>query len=319
MSRSAKKTFYVRLILGLALIVGSLTWLARNQKESFEKILLVLPNFSARCLITVILLDCVQIFFMSVRFWFLYPREHKTQLRNVFAAMSIGQTLNAFLPARAGDVYKVAVLTPKPPKPDFTFLTLTGILTSDKLVDLSAFLVLIVAFGSYKESGESLNFLGPNIWKWVGGIILGLVMLWPVFLKKRWPQIRSGLSTFVRGFKNLLSPKQLFLSLGFAVLVWIVEALALQQLGAYQNFPLTVSQCFFVLTVLNLAIAVPISVANIGPFEASIAFALKKLGMPLEAALAIATVHHGLQVLSYILTGAIGWTLNRFKSAVAPV
>lgn len=314
MSEKSNKSFYIRLAIGFILIGAVLFGLAKGQKESFEKVLSVLPNFSYQCLGIVILLDCLQIFFMAVRFWLLYPKAHRTELRNVFSAMSIGQTMNAFLPARAGDVYKVAALTPTPPKPDFTFLTLTGILTADKLVDLSSFLVLIFAFGSYRESYESLQLFGPNTWKWILGLVLLVLALWPLCLKKYWAKIKTWLTDFLLGLKNLLSPKQLFLSLSFAVLVWLVEAWALQQLSLYQNFPLTITQCFFVLTVLNLAIAIPISVANIGPFEASMAFALKKLGLPLETALAIATVHHGLQVLSYFITGALGWLIKRIKT-----
>jgi len=314
MSKNYKKSFFIRLALALIIMSSGLIWLVRNQRESLQKVLTVLPKFSIQCLIFVILLDCLQILFMAIRFWLLYPKDHQAPLQNVFSAMSMGQTLNAFLPARAGDVYKVAVLTPKPARPDFTILTLTGILTADKLVDLTSFLVLIFAFGSYKESSNSLTLFGPNSWKWILLIIATLLIFWPILIKKHWVKVKVWLFDFFKGFKNLLSPKQLFFSLGFAVLVWIVEAKALQQLSLYQNYALSLTQCFFVLTVLNLAIAVPISVANIGPFEASIAFALKKLGMPLESALAIATVHHGLQVLSYVITGGVGWLFNRIKS-----
>ncbi len=313
MLNQSKKPLFIRIGLGIFILGAGGFWLLQSQRSVADKILTVLPKFSIGCLAFVVFLDCLQIFFMSVRFWFLYPKEHRTKIQNVFAAMSIGQTLNSFLPARAGDIYKITVLTPKPSKPDFTILTLTGILAADKLVDLTSFLVLIFIFGSYKENIKSLSLEGLGSWKWLLGIALILALLWPIFLKKYWSRIKIWLVAFLKGLKSLFSPKQLFFSLSFAIFVWLVEALALQQLSIYQSYPLTLTQCFFVLTLLNLAIAVPISVANIGPFEASIAFALKKLGMPLESALAIATVHHGLQVLSYVLTGSMGWIIRRLN------
>jgi len=313
MSNQSKKSFIFRILVGLLVVGGGIFWLINSQHSAAEKVLTVLPRFSSACLVGVVLLDSFQIFLMALRFWFLFPKENRTSVRNVFAAISIGQTMNAFLPARAGDFYKVATLTPKPAKPDFTILTLTGIMAADKLVDLSSFLVLIFALGSYKQSLASINFGTPQTWKLIALIVLLLIVLWRFFLAKRFLKLTDWLVQFVRGLKPLLAPKQLFCALSVGIFVWLAEALALQQLSLYQNYPITLTQSFFVLTVLNLAIAVPISVANIGPFEASIAFALKQLGMPLESALAIATVHHGLQVLAYIICGGIGGSLRRWQ------
>ncbi len=252
---------------------------------------------------------------MAIRLWFLFPMEHRSKLRNVFAAMSIGQTMNSFFPARAGDFYKLAVLSPKPARADFTILTLTGIMAADKLVDLFCFLILIFSFGSYKESLATFNFSNTEIWKWVLGTFFLSIFLWYFLLKKRWAKLSQWLFQFFNGLRSLLAPKQLFLSLCFGVLVWVAEAVVLQQLSFYQTYPLTLPECFFVLTMLNIAIAIPISVANIGPFEASMAFALSKLGMPLETALAVATVHHGLQMVAYLVCGSIGWGLRRWGAS----
>ncbi|MFM8316140.1 MAG: lysylphosphatidylglycerol synthase transmembrane domain-containing protein, partial [Deltaproteobacteria bacterium] len=273
MTKQSKKSYFLKIVIALTIVGGGLFWVSKTQGAAIQKVIALLPNFSLTCIALVILLDCLQIFFMSLRFWCLYPKEHRTLIRNVFAAMSIGQSMNAFLPARAGDFYKIASLTPKSAKSDFNMLTLTGILTADKLVDLASFLVLIFAFGSYKESLKSYE--GQTIpWKW---IIIGMVVLaasWQFFLKKRFGRLALWAIQFLKGLRSLLSPLQLFVTLTIAVLVWLTEALALYELSLYQHFPLTFSQAFFCLTVLNLAIAVPVSVANIGPFEASLAFAM---------------------------------------------
>ena len=311
MAKQSKTFYFLRILVALLIVVGGGIWLVKTQHSAAEKVLTVLPKFSVDCIALVVFLDCLQILFMSLRFWLLYPKKHRTLLRNVYAAMSIGQTMNAFLPARAGDFYKVATLAPKPPVPDFNMLTLTGILTADKMVDLVSFLVLVFAFGSYKENPDFLNSLKSFNWKYLLLAIILMGFSWHFFLKKQLGKIAIWVTQFLKGLKSLLSTGQLFLALMMALFVWLVEAYALVQLSQYQGYSLSLAQSFFVLTVLNLAIAVPISVANIGPFEASIAFALGKFGMPLEVALAIATVHHGLQVIAYIVSGAIGWVLRQ--------
>lgn len=313
MMKQSKTSYYLRILAALVIVFGGGYWLLQTQQEAAKKVFSVLPKFSGACIIAVVFLDCLQIFFMSLRFWVLYPKENRTSLKNVFSAMSIGQTMNSFLPARAGDFYKIASLTPKPLNPNFNMLTLTGILTADKLVDLSAFLILIFAFGSYKENTQSLNALNSLQWKWLLVFILLIGISWQLFLKNRFGKIARWLVQFIAGLKSLLAPEQLLLAILVGIFVWLTEAYVLVLLSSYQNFPLSLAQAFFVLTVLNLAIAVPISVANIGPFEASIAFALKNLGIPFEVALAIATVHHGLQVLGYVICGLLGWMLKRFS------
>jgi uncharacterized membrane protein YbhN (UPF0104 family) len=311
MSKQSKRFYFLRVLAALIIVGGGILWLLKNQRSAAKKVITLLPKFSASCLLWVLLLDALQIFLMAMRFWFLYPKEHRTSIRNVFAAMSVGQTMNAFLPARAGDFYRIASLTPKPTKPDFNILTLTGILASDKLVDLASFLILIFALGSYKESSKSLGTPSPLFWKYFLGFVVALAIAWPLYLKNKFGKLVLWFFQFLKGLKTLLSPKQLFFALSMAVGVWLAEALALRLLSLYQNYPLSLTQAFFILTVLNLAIAVPISIANIGPFEASMAFAINQLGVPLESALAIATVHHGLQVTAYILTGILGWGLSR--------
>lgn len=162
MLNQSKKSFLLRILIGLLIVGGGIFWLINSQHSAAEKVLTVLPRFSATCLVWVIFLDSLQIFLMAVRFWFLFPKENRTTIRNVFAAMSIGQTMNAFLPARAGDFYKVATLTPKPAKPDFTLLTLTGIMAADKLVDLSAFLILIFALGFTNKASIVFTWVHPT-------------------------------------------------------------------------------------------------------------------------------------------------------------
>jgi uncharacterized membrane protein YbhN (UPF0104 family) len=69
-------------------------------------------------------------------------------------------------------------------------------------------------------------------------------------------------------------------------------------------FPLSLPQVVLALAALNVGISVPVSIANLGVYEAALAFGLSRSGMPLPTAVAIATLHHGLQLLGTNLSAA---------------
>lgn len=100
--------------------------------------------------------------------------------------------------------------------------------------------------------------------------------------------------------------KRAVFSLLVALLAWMSEAVTLQVLCQGQGFSLTLTQSVFLLSVLNLAIAIPISLANLGPFEAAIIFGLGKLGVNATSSVDIAAAHHTLQMIGLLsLTGLV--------------
>ena len=76
-------------------------------------------------------------------------------------------------------------------------------------------------------------------------------------------------------------------------------------------FNLSLGELMFVLLVLNIAISVPVSFANVGPFEAAIALALTSFGMDGSKALAVATVHHAIQLITIGLGAAVSVFMRR--------
>ncbi len=79
--------------------------------------------------------------------------------------------------------------------------------------------------------------------------------------------------------------------------------------------PLSVPAAVGVLVVLNVGIAVPVSFANIGTFEAAAAFGLTRAGVPVAHALAIALLHHVIQVACVVLSAALGSLMARAPAA----
>jgi len=112
----------------------------------------------------------------------------------------------------------------------------------------------------------------------------------------------------VKGLSALADPARTLASVAFSLGAWTAELLAIGVLCSALGFPLSPPQLVLALVVLNVGISVPVSVANLGVYEALLAFGLSRSGLPLSAAVAIATLHHGLELLGVNL-GAAGLLL----------
>ena len=89
----------------------------------------------------------------------------------------------------------------------------------------------------------------------------------------------------------------LFMSCG----QWFAELVMILILCSALEIPFTLQQALFVLVVLNLGLSVPVTIANLGTFEAAFVFGLSRFGVSIPESLAIAGVHHFLQILAVAL------------------
>lgn len=110
------------------------------------------------------------------------------------------------------------------------------------------------------------------------------------------------------GLSALKDSVRVLASVSFSIGALIAELLALRLVCGALGFPLSAPQIVLALVILNLGISVPVSLANLGVYEAVLAFGLHQAGVPLPAAVAIATLHHGLELLGTNL-GAAGLSL----------
>lgn len=70
------------------------------------------------------------------------------------------------------------------------------------------------------------------------------------------------------------------------------------------GFPLSLPHVFLALVIVNLSVSVPVSLANLGVYEAGLAYGLTRPGVPLPAAVVLATTHHMLELLGMTLSAA---------------
>ena len=291
-----------KLLTSLALILG-LAWYLFSQKGiSTGDIFLLLRNFDLRTLSLCAFLVGLQNFLMAARIWLLFPKGQRVPLGSTVHTVFYGQSINTFLPARAGDVLKAVMFSKLGSS---TVSTAAGVIVADKITDIFALLLLILSSRAYL-------FLSPPTTLPVSFgtvvivvfFILAVGFLFRNFLALRFGHFFGWWQGFKHGLLAIFNWKRIFLALIIGIVAWSCEAIALLLLCKAQTFPITFSQSVFLLALLNLAIAVPLSLANLGPFEAALVFGMGQLGASAAMSLAVATTHHSLQMgILVLLTG----------------
>jgi len=260
-------------------------------KNLFEKSF----HLPKKVLLVAFLFSVAQLFAQGLRFWFALPAS--ISWSGSFKIYVLGQALNAFLPARMGDGFKVLALE----KQKKGFLgSAKSVFVVDKFSDLLAFGLLLgstLLYGVQRLLDQKLR------WKLYG--FLGVLGLLGVY---SWGSgwLRRFLEGGSRNFK---------LSLSFALLEWSLECLGILSLCSVLSPSLAFHEAYWVLVILNLGIAVPVSVANMGTFETSMAFGLSRVGIPFSEGFLVAGVHHLIQwtamgttvLLVFMKDGWLSW------------
>jgi uncharacterized membrane protein YbhN (UPF0104 family)/SAM-dependent methyltransferase len=224
-----------------------------------------------------------------------------------------GQAVNLFLPARAGDIGKVVALAAAPteraaPK----IVGAAAVLVTDKLVDsVGFFLMAFLAVPSTPRALDAIRW-APRALEWIGVVAVLLVASWWAPLPARWrAPIHRAWETTRGTLRDLAHPRALLLALGLAIVAWSAEAASLRAVARVVGLELTFGTVMTSLVALNVGTAIPLTPAHIGTFEASLVYGFSLADIPMGPGLAIAGVHHAVQI------GAlVAWTIVGYVSAV---
>jgi hypothetical protein len=206
--------------------------------------------------------------------------------------------VNILAPLRAGDAVKAVLLS----RPDGTnrldLSQAAGAVLADKVVDVGSAILLC-------SIGGLLGLLSQLTAVVAVGAILLAALLVVGLARPEWLGRPGKVGREIwRGASALRDPVMGSTSLVFSVGAWVAELLAVQVLARAVGFSLPLSRVLLALVLLNIGISVPISVANVGPYEAALAFGLKQSGVPLASGLVVAAVHHLLELLAISLVSA---------------
>ncbi len=301
----------VALPLGLLALTG----LAMRQVD-VRHIGAQLGSLPRTTLLFAALLSFAQALAMATRLWSVFPPGARPDWASVARAFGFGQLANACLPGRAGDVIKVVAMSRRAGEPVQASRPDTadamGVVLADKAVDVATLTMLVTAFAPALLAGIAAGALHMT---WVGVVALALAGAAALGLRRWKPvavlKVRHAVVVTYKTVRALMTPKRLLSALGLGVCAWLAEAASMKVLSAPFGVALTIPQAMAGLLVLNVGIAVPVSVANLGAYEAATVVGLVPFGATAPQALAIGVVHHAVQVATIAAFALAFWVRDR--------
>jgi uncharacterized membrane protein YbhN (UPF0104 family) len=295
-----------RVLLFSTVMLGGMAVVLAAHHDQARAVWNSLMGVPSTAVVLVLLLVLCQLGFQAFRLWTILPRDVALTLGRTAYAFTLGEWFNIFTPARAGDAVKVVLLNRAPGVAPPSLPKATGVVLADKIVDAGSLVLICAAAGlaGLIRTGAETRFPYLRIVVAAGAVVT-VVLLGLGWARPRWfERLARVRRELVRGLAALRDPVKLLASIGFSLGAWVAELLALRVLCTALAFPLSLPQVVLALAALNVGISVPVSIANLGVYEAALAFGLSRSGMPLPTAVAIATLHHGLQLLGTNLSAA---------------
>lgn len=294
--------------LGLfsVVVLAAVALVAVTHPELTRQFARNLASLSFAPLALALLLILAQVSAQAMRFWAIIPRDTGTSALRASYIFTVGDWTNIFLPARGGDALKVVLLT-RPEQGQGASLTkATGAMLADKVVDIGTLIMLCVFAGltSLLALRTRAALPSPGV-VLAAGAVLALLLVWAWRSPSSWIAAgKAGLRDVLRGQSALKHPVWCPASVSFSVAARALEISAMGVLSNAVGFRLSPPELLLALVTVNLSTVVPVSFANLGVYETGLTYGLTRSGVPLPAAITIATTHHALELLGITLSAA---------------
>ncbi|NDJ60187.1 MAG: flippase-like domain-containing protein [Chloroflexi bacterium] len=110
------------------------------------------------------------------------------------------------------------------------------------------------------------------------------------------------------GLQPLTEPRRLAHAIGWTLISWTFSVLMFYalHLGLSLSGPDAMVNSALGTALASFSIAIPVSVASIGPFQGAVRLAGEMVGLASVQAISLGFILHGVAVASYIITGVIG-------------
>jgi glycosyltransferase 2 family protein len=234
-----------------------------------------------------------------------------------FHMFSIAQLLNQ-LPMRAGEVARSALAT----RSNIPFFTAATSILVERLLD-TLFVVIVLSLALTQIPDVPPTITQAAVLFGVAGMIAVVVLLifarrpeWARHLLsfferllpflKRLP-LRGLLENVLDGIQPLARWRSAAHAIFWTIVSWTFSlgtfyTLALA-LGIHEG---NVLMTLLSVTMASFAIALPVSVASIGPFEGAVKISGQAVGISASLSLSLGFLFHGVTILSYAIWGTVG-------------
>jgi uncharacterized membrane protein YbhN (UPF0104 family) len=287
----------IRIFAIAALAVG-LWWFAR--RIAFDKLEAALRKAKLWPLVIAASLNFVCLWGKAACWRVMLAPRHQVSTLRLFRYTIAAFTASAITPARAGEVLRVWLLKRRDGVPAADS---TAVAVAEKLLDVITMLILVAP----------VPWLLPDLPSWIArGIAIGAVIAIALFLvlviaigRMDPTKPPTLVRRFLTGMHVLRSPKRLLGALGALFLVWAADLGMVMAVLHAVDVHLPIAGGLLILFMLNLAIAVPSTPAQVGALEGGAVAALLLLDVGREIALVFALLYHALQVIPLIAAGLI--------------
>jgi uncharacterized protein (TIRG00374 family) len=303
-----------RFLLGLGFTVISVALLSQliDWRSSVSALQRADPWFVAGAVTCLI----ISVMAKAIRWRFLLPAESGVSMPRLYRILHISFLLNNVLPARLGDVARVAMTSRQP---GLRVGHVLSSLVTERFLDTITLLACFVLVSPFLPLPRAYVDWLHLAW-WVLAGVAGAAVVYLVLrrhieaIARRVPlssgfpgadRVKSEARSFREGLSHLVSREHLLPLWGMSIFAWIT-AFAINYLIFHSldiRVPITVA--VLVTCVTNMAMLVPSSPGYIGVFHAAAILVLVPFGVNKNTALSFAIIAHLVNVIPVSLIGAV--------------
>ena len=261
--------------------------------------------FDYRILFLFVPIYVFSLYIRGVRWKYLLCLSEKLSVNEAFFAFTVGNTINSYLPARAGDFWRAYHLGNKIGE---SKMKLLGSIILERLIDgISILLILFFAIVTYFRHRWVLNIAAVAACLFLGAlaviyIIFKFNKIEYIFKKISEIPFLSGftaqlntisghLMKFMNGFEALNNPKCFFMAFFMSMLAWGFECLMTYMIILGFGVHYGISIALFTISFIALSTVIPSSSIFIGPYQYAYILALGIYHIGKEQALGTAFIH----------------------------
>lgn len=323
-----------KFLVGLAVSAVCLAFLLR--KMDLAKLVDAFRTMETVYLIPAIGLTFVSYYFRAVRWRFLLLPIKRVSMWPLISATLIGYMANNLLPARLGEFVRAYVLAQREELPTGqVFATLV----LDRLYDgFTVLLILLITFFTVKlptgmETIQQAMVTGGYVTlavylcciafivvlrrrtAWTLGIVETVLRPFP---EKIGSCIVVALSSFIGGLRISTRTVELLALLATSLVIWTFATWPIDLILRAFGIMLPITAAMFIMVFLVFAVMVPAAPGYVGTYHAACVYGLMAFRIPLEQAMSVALVIHGISFFPVIIAGLFcGWRDNLSLRAIS--
>lgn len=286
-------------------------------KIDFATLVDTIKKFELKYLASIVAVFLLSLYARGIRWKFLLMNDKKYSALKLAEIFTVGNMLNIFLPARAGDIYRAYYLGEEAGEKK---LKIFGTIILERLFDgIAMFCILLGAIMFYSDAQWILNLtLG------IGAVfIAGTLVFYLIFKYNKSRQIAKAiaekipnekiqntikrlttyLNIFIKGFSAFKSPVYMLLILAMSFVAWGLEGVVACLIVNSFGLKFGILAGLFVLTLTSFSTMIPSTSVLVGPYQAAYILALGLFGIEKSQALAISAVHQIILILIFTIAG----------------